>query len=197
MKINNTLLILLGISLLTTISCREEPPPVEYNTNQYKLDNWTSAETAVFQGGFVSGERAAVTIGPINETFIMNSVEFLFGGSTETKSVKLFIYWDEGTTKPGELLLEKTYELTGNDNVLQKIQLKGELLQDIIFHGGGMCRIALQFNHAGFPCIARDDDGSFSKGKNWIYVNNNWTGSENEGIKDDFIIRANIDTQKK
>ena len=192
----NKAILILGLFALafTFNACREEPPPPEFETKLYQNDNWSAGMDPIFQAGFVSGERAAVTLGPIDETFIINSVEFLFGGEIATETVKVFVYRDDGSTKPGETLYQGDHELVASVTELQKIDLRDK---EITFHGGGLCRIGIQFTHDGLPCVARDDDGSFSKGKNWIYVNNNWTGSENEGIKDDFIIRANIDTQKK
>jgi hypothetical protein len=51
-------------------------------------------------------------------------------------------------------------------------------------------------SHGGAPSIARDDDGSFLPGKNWIYANIggsfSWLAADALGVNGDWIMRAAV-----
>ncbi|MBR9859257.1 hypothetical protein GYB22_00600 [bacterium] len=190
-----TYALLLGLVAIS--ACKDAPPETTFDTTEYKNDSYTEGDTnnIIFQAGFTATERAAVVLGPINETFIINEIKFMFGGELDSKDVIVRIYWDEGKANPGEKMYEGTHTIS-NPSVtsFQTINLRNE---EITFHSGGTFRVTLEFKHAGLPCVARDNDGNFSNTKNWVYENSNWIGPDLIGIKDDFIIRATVDTKAK
>jgi len=153
-------------------------------------DSFVDGAAAGFQQGFVSGEAAAVTLGPVNEAFKVRKIQLLFGGGGSTKDVTVRVYADDaGTTDPGALLFEADYTLQAADDALQEIDLTGEN----IAHGAGSIRVSVLFSHTSFPSVARDDDGIKAK-RNWIWTQGTWLESGMLGLAGDWIVRAEVET---
>ena len=141
-------------------------------TVNLQVDDFTGGAVA-FQSSFIAGEYAAVTLGPIANTFQITYVKFLLGGSSapETKDINLKIYVDEGDTDPATLLFNSTFSLTSSNSVWQEIDLRNN---NLIINGGGSIRIALDAGD-GLPSVAEDSDGTIEETKNWIYTGGAWT----------------------
>ncbi|MFC1611259.1 MYXO-CTERM sorting domain-containing protein [Myxococcota bacterium] len=154
-------------------------------------DGWTSGGEVFCQGGFVTGEEAAVTLGPVVGTFTVESVEFVFCGATTEQTVTLKIYEDTGASDPGTLLYTNDYQVTGSDEALHQIDLSA---QDVRVTGGGSIRVSLLFSHSGVPSVSRDDDG-ISNARNWIKSQGvGWVQSWTLGLTGDWVIRAVVVT---
>ncbi len=165
--------------------------PVGVATDILSNDGWSSGATAVFQGGFVVGEIAAARFIPANaEPWDVQSIQLLFGGATTQQTLILKI-WDDaaGTLAPGTELYSQSVQLTGGD-ALQAIDLGGAGLSI-----GGAFRVGLQFQYSGYPSIARDDDGSITANRNFIFTGGSWHESELFGLSGDWILRAVVSQQ--
>ncbi|MCA9756423.1 MAG: T9SS type A sorting domain-containing protein [Candidatus Eisenbacteria bacterium] len=149
-------------------------------------DGWSDGQNAAFQGGFVAGEIGAVRLVPTEVPADLQTVDLLFGGSTGQRTVTLKI-WDDsaGTTNPGALLYSGDYTLTGADNAINQIDVSGEALTIT-----GPIRVGIEFQHSGYPSIARDDDGTIDINRNFIYTSGVWFRSNLFGLTGDWIIRA-------
>ncbi|MHC4696728.1 MAG: hypothetical protein ACYTFA_08305 [Planctomycetota bacterium] len=139
--------------------------------------------------GFVADEIGAATLGPVPETFQVESVEFLFCGATSTETITLKIYLETGGAAPGTLVYSNDFQVTGSEGAFHSIPLSAE---NIILPPGEF-RVGIQMHHGGLPSIARDADGDIQTGRNWIYADGpGWVDAELFGIPGDFIIRAEI-----
>ena len=191
---NLLLLIVISMSL---IACKDEdnyPDPHAHIPHTHainlQVDSFTTGDPA-FQSGFVSGEAAAVTLGPVANSFQITSVKFLLGGTVvpETKDVILKIYTDEGNTDPDSLLFNSTFNLTSSNDILQEIDLTSH---NISVAGGKSIRVAVETGN-GLPSVAEDDDGTIDSARNWIYTGGTWNTSLQMGLSSDFIIRAVVE----
>ena len=155
-----------------------------------QIDGFTTGAVA-FQSSFIAGDAAAVTLGPVSNTFKVSYVKFLLGGtgSAETKPIDLKIYLDEGNTDPDSLLFSSSYMITSSEDILQEIDLRSE---NIVITGGGSIRISLDTGN-GLPSVAVDTDGTIDTQHNWIYSGGSWNTSANYGVANDFIIRAVVE----
>jgi hypothetical protein len=150
-----------------------------------QLDAWSSGQVAVFQGGFVAGEAAAVRLAPSGPCPCpITKVRFLFGGDVGTHDVILHL-WDDAALSdaPGPELYATTLQLTGSDEIMQEV--------DIGIAGvevSGPFRVGLEFTHAGLPSIARDDDG-ITADRNFIDASG-WVEASTLAVTGDWIIRA-------
>jgi hypothetical protein len=156
-----------------------------------QLDSWTSGQVAVFQGGFVAGETAAVRLTPTGPCPCqVDELRFLFGGSGGTHDVILRI-WDDTAlgNAPGTELYAETVTLTGTDEFMQSVDLRDAgVLVD------GPFRVGLEFTHSGYPSVARDDDGGIDSSANFIDAQGlGWVPSWLLGLTGDWIIRAVVD----
>jgi len=159
-------------------------------TSTLQNDNFSSGNTPAFQGGFVSGEAAAVRLGPRTEAFTIKHIQFLFGGATGTDSVTLTIYQDAGATNPGTPLHSADYQITASDAAMQDVDVTGA---NIHVAANQTIRVAIGFQHTGLPGVAKD--GAITNGRNLIFVSpGSWATAESAGIDGDFIIRAEIST---
>jgi hypothetical protein len=150
-------------------------------------DGWEDGENAGFQGGFVAGEIGAARLVPTESCpCALNTVELLFGGTTGQQTVTLRI-WDDSnlTDNPGPELFSGDYLLTGADNAINVIDLSAEGITI-----NGPIRVGIEFQHSGFPSIARDDDGSIDITRNFIFTSGVWFRSNLFGLTGDWIIRA-------
>lgn len=173
-------------------ACKKKDDKPQTQTVNLQLDNYTSGSDKAFQAGFVTGESAEVTLGPINNTFQVTSVQFLFGGKGSTpfsRDVVLKIYKDIGVGTPGALLHSATYAIAASDDVLQQINLTD---QNIVVNGGGSIRVALEMTAGGLPSVAVDKDGTISATGNWIKTGASWVTAASMGLTGDFIIRATV-----
>lgn len=155
-------------------------------------DGFVSGDSASFQSGFASGEIGAATLGPVNETFQLTKIHFLFGPvGTADATVTVRIYMDSGTATPGAQIYNADYSITPANDAMHEIDLTAE---NVTVLGGGSIRVGLEVQHAGAPGIARDDDGSIQPQRNWIFSQSSWTDSNDLGLQGDWIIRAEVET---
>ncbi len=155
-------------------------------------DTFVDGDEAAYQGGFVSGEIAASRLTtPGLGSWSLEMVELLFGGATSQQIVTLKV-WDDiaGTDAPGVELYSADYVLTGGD-FLQQIDLTGAGLMV-----SGDIRVGFQFQHDGYPSVARDNDG-ITPDKNFIYISaGTWHEAGILGVTGDWIIRATVSQQQ-
>ncbi len=150
-------------------------------------DGWEDGQNAGFQGGFVAGEIGAVRLVPTEACpCALNTVDLLFGGGAGQQTVTLRI-WDDSalTNDPGPEIFSGDYILTGADDAINVIDLSPE---NIVINGP--IRVGIQFQHSGFPSIARDDDGTIDVTRNFIFTAGTWFRSNLFGLTGDWIIRA-------
>ena len=150
-------------------------------------DGWSDGQNAAFQGGFVAGEIGAVRLVP-GQPGDIEQIELLFGGSTAQQTVTLHI-WDDSAEQinPGALLFSGDYLLTGADDAINVIDISAEQIQV-----PGPFRVGIEFQHTGYPSIARDDDGTINIDRNFIFTSNTWFRSNLFGVTGDWIIRARM-----
>jgi len=152
-------------------------------------DDYASGSPS-FQGGFVTGDAAAVRLGPQSLAYTLRKVVLLFGGDTATKTVTVTIYNDSGLTNPGGVLHSADYVLTGSNAAFREIVLTGLNLHIAANH---QIRVAVAFQHDGLPSVALDT--ARTNGRNLVNVSGGgWTTAETLGLSGDFIIRAEIST---
>lgn len=181
--------------ILSIGSCKKKDdttPQTRTRTVNLKLDGFETGEPVGFQAGFIAGETAEVTLGPVNNTFQITHVQFLFGGSGSnpvTRDIVLRINKDIGVGTPGAFIFSKTYSIAASDNLLQQIDLSDE---NIIVNGGGSIRIAIEMTAGGLPSVAVDKDGTIASASNWIKTASTWFSSSSLGLTGDFIIRAKV-----
>lgn len=151
--------------------------------------------TAVgFQGGFVAGEMAAVTFVPEAEDYpvTLTKVRILFGGDTDgiTRTVQIKVWEDEeGSLAPGNLVFDEELEMTSSQNSFNEVDLSANALRF-----SGPFRVGIQFQHNGFPSVARDDDGAnHHPDRNFIYASA-WERSISFFVQGDWIFRAVVQT---
>lgn len=185
--------VLLALGLLVFSSCKKKDDTPQTQTVDLQLDGYTSGATKAFQAGFVSGETAEVTLGPVSGNFQVTYVQFLFGGkgaTPVTRDIVLKIYKDIGTGNPGTQLFSSTYSIAASDDRLQQIDLRD---QNIQVSGGGSIRVAIEMTAAGLPSVAVDQDGNISGAANWIKTGGSWVSAASLGLGGDFIIRATVE----
>ena len=188
----NTFMIIAFI-LVGITSCNNDDDTQKTETVNLQIDGYVTGAAKGFQAGFVAGESAEVTLGPVGSTFQVTGVQFLFGGKGTTpasRDIVLKIYKDIGVGTPGGLLFSSTYSVAASDNNLQQIDL---LDNKIMVNGGGSIRVAIEMTAAGVPSVAVDKDGTVSGTANWIKTGSSWVISTSLGLSGDFIIRATIE----
>ena len=174
-------------AVLAVIALHASPAPAEI----LQLDSWIPGQVAVFQGGFVAGETAAVRLAPTGPCPCqVDEVRFLFGGGAGTHDVTIRI-WDDSalTNAPGTLLHSETVPVTGTEEFLQSVDLRASGVMV-----SGPFRVGLEFTHAGYPSVARDADGDIDASANFIDAQGlGWVPSWLLGLTGDWIIRAVVD----
>jgi hypothetical protein len=156
---------------------------------ELRNDGWSPGGTAAFQGGFLSGEIAAVRLAPAGPfPCTVERVRFLFGGAAGTRTVKVHVWEDgAGSDVPGTELLAGIYQLTASNDAMQEIDL-GVAGVSV----SGPFRVGVEFTHDGTPSVARDGDG-LTVGRNFIMAEGSgWLKAETLGIAGDWIIRAMV-----
>ncbi len=176
-----------GLAALMLLGLQAPPALAEIS----QLDGWTSGQVAVFQGGFVAGETAAIRLTPTGPCPCqVDEVRFLFGGAGGSHDVTIRI-WDDTalTDAPGAELHSVTVPVTGTDEFLQTVDLRAASVMV-----SGPFRVGLEFTHDGYPSVARDNDGSIDFPSNFIDAQGfGWVQSWLLGLTGDWIIRAVVD----
>ncbi|MFO0551431.1 MAG: dickkopf-related protein [Polyangiaceae bacterium] len=159
---------------------------------ELKNDGFVDMGSAGFQQGFVIGEMGASRFSPPQAGVQLLSIQLLFGGGAEgvMRDVTLHIYDDSaGTDDPGAELFSADYQLSASDMALQEIDLSAD---NVIVPS--QFRVAIEFQHAGAPSIARDDDGTITSSKNFIMAQGiGWVKSSTLGLTGDWVIRAYVE----
>lgn len=163
---------------------------VEENGNladEVKNDSWPPSLAAHFQGGFLAGESAAVRMVPPGPCpCVLNGVNVLIGGAPGSADFGLRI-WDDSalTTSPGSLIYSDNLELASAGAAMNIIPLA---LEQIVVDGP--FRLGFEMLQAGFPSVARDDDG-ITAGVNFIdEASLGWVDAAGQGLSGDWIMRA-------
>jgi hypothetical protein len=188
-----SLSVFLLLFLFVFNSCKKEDNTPHTRTVNLQLDGFTAGGAKIFQAGFLTGETAEVTLGPVTNTFQVTYVQFFFGGTGSTpvsRNVVLKIYKDIGVGTPGTLLFSSTYSVAASDNNLQQIDLRDE---QVMVNGGGSIRVALEMTASALPSVAIDTDGTVSNSANWIKTGGSWLSAVSFGLTGDFIIRATVE----
>ena len=158
----------------------------------YSLRNDGFAVTgAAFQAGFVTGEEAAVTLGPVPRGFQVKLVRFLYGGAATARTVTLKIYGETGTATPGTLLHSADFFVTPSDTAIQELDITGS---NVTLPAGSV-RVSILFQDGGLPSVATDGDG-ITPNRNWAATAApaGWYASSDLGVAGDWIIRAEVET---
>ena len=175
--------------LIASLGCGSDasgPPVISTMQN----DDFTSGGSPAFQSGFITGEAAAVRLGPQSLAYTVRKVVLLFGGDTATKTVTLTIYKDGGTLTPGVVLHGHDYVLKGSNAGFLEIDLAAA---DIHVAANQMIRVAVWWQHGGLPAAATDTARTATR--NLIYaIPGGWSTAESFFLPGDFIIRAEIST---
>jgi len=158
---------------------------------ELKNDSWPPALVAHFQGGFLAGEAAAVRMTPAGPCpCSVDAVSVLIGGAPGFADIGLRI-WEDGalTNDPGALLHSQDLSLAAN-STLNIIPLGLESISV-----NGPFRVGFEMINAGFPSVARDDDG-ITAGVNFIHdQNDGWVDSAGKGLLGDWIAKAVVTNQ--
>ena len=152
---------------------------------ELKNDSFVTGQAAGFQSGFVDGEiGAARFVAPSARQLL--SVRLLFGPDATTETITLQV-WDDsaGTTAPGALIFDGDFQLTGSASNMHELDVSGmNVFVPMQF------RVGIQFQHDGVPAIARDSDGNFAPGRNFIFFIPGGWGAAFPPVPGDWIIRA-------
>ena len=155
-------------------------------------DSFVSGQAVGFQAGFATGEIAASRFLPSGSpSYVVNRIQFLFGGETTTQAITLHI-WDDaaGTTAPGDELFSGDFAVTGSDTDLQEIDL---VSSNVIVTG--QFRVGIEFQHDGLPSVAEDTDGTIHATRNFILAQGlGWVQSNVFLLTGDWVIRAIVTT---
>lgn len=155
-----------------------------------KNDGFVDGQPVGFQGGFVVGEMAGSRLTPAGPfPMQVTRVQFLFGGASGTRTVTLHVWNDTGGgSTPGTEIFSNDYSVTASDVAMQEIDLSG----DGVFVNGTF-RVGIEFQHSGYPSVARDGDGNIQAARNFIYASMGaWFDSQLFGLSGDWIIRAGV-----
>jgi hypothetical protein len=186
---------LLGV-VLTAVGCGGSTPS---DTSQagagvvstLSNDGFTAGGAANYQAGFVAGEEAAATLGPVSRSFKVRKVQFLFGGGTGTRVVTLRILAETGAATPGVELYSGDYQVTASDTAFQEIDLAAS---NVTLPAGSL-RVSIRFQAGGLPSVAAD--AAITSGRNWIYASGTpsaWFAASSLGVTGDWIMRAEVVT---
>jgi hypothetical protein len=151
-------------------------------------DSFTFGDTPAFQAGLDSGDVCAARFDlPSSAPHRLTRVRFLFGGAITQQTITLRIWDDIGTNAPGTQLFFDDLVVTGSSSAWQEISLDHQniLISDDF-------RVGLEFQHAGAPSVARDDDGVIAE-DNFLLTGGTWYQSSTLAIVGDWIIRASVE----
>lgn len=162
---------------------------------ELKNDGFVTGGTVGYQSGFCPNEVAASRfLAPAAGRQLLK-VRFLFGASTETKTITIKV-WDDtnGTTVPGTELFSADYQVTGSANSIVESDLSAE---NIVVPA--QFRVGIMAQHMGSPFVARDSDG-IAADKNYILADAacnaggpyTWFRSAQLALAGDWVLRAEI-----
>ena len=191
----NSLIIYVALFMIFFISCKKEDKEIEVQKTQtvnLQIDGYTDGGDKNFIQTVLIGEEVAITLGPVNNTFQIVSVDFLFGGTGNnpvTRNIILKIYKDNGTVDPGDLLFSSNYTIASSLTVIHKIDISDE---NVKVSGGGSIRVSFEMtDEIGFPSFAQEYDGEYFITKNWIKEpNGTWKSNDTFGLNGNWVIRA-------
>ena len=152
-------------------------------------DGFVSGGTAGAQGGFVAGEIGASSFVAPSAGRTLQQVVLFFGGAAGTQTVTLHV-WDDtaATTAPGAMLFEGDFQVMASDQNLSSLDVSA---MNVVVPA--RFRVGIEFQHAGYPSIARDADG-LTPNRNFLYGNlglgTEWYASATAQVPGDWIIRA-------
>lgn len=183
------LFILLLIAPLFLPSCKDGEETPNYPTTTLMNDSYTSGGQITFEDGFAATEKAAATLGPVNDDYQIKNVSFMFGGAAGTRDVQIFIYKDAGTSNPLDLMYSGIHSITASDDAFQVIDLTSHEINS----AKGRFRVVIEMSASGLPCVATDDQTSILA-ENWMMIKTSgvWRDPKNYGIDNNFIIRSEI-----
>lgn len=151
-------------------------------------DSWASAAPPAFES-LVTGETAAVRLTPSGPCPCpVEDVRFLLGGTTSSEVVTVRI-WDDSalTDDPGAEIYSGDVAVSGNDQVLQVVDLNAE---GVIV--SGPFRVGVELRHDAPPSVAVDDDG-ITPGRSFFATTSLvWNDASTLGVSGDYVIRATI-----
>ena len=156
------------------------------SSQSVRVDGFVPGDAAVFQEGFSAGEIAATRqITEFACPCYLDSVDLLYGGSTETRTITLKVWADSGGLAPGSQIHSSDLSIAGLPSI-QRLDLSSlHLVVPQSF------RIGILFLDSGLPSIARDDDGTLTADRNFLLLTGpGWTGSGTMGIAGDWILRG-------
>ena len=167
-------------------------PQVSAQETLLQNDGFFDGQPVGFQGGFVAAEIAASRFTPVGTgPWQLKRVQFLLGGSTSTVTVTVRVYNDAaGTNNPGTELWFGDFLISGSDVAMQEVDLAAN---NVIV--SGQFRVGIEFQHDGFPSVARDGDGTITASRNFIYTPSvpGWFQSSLFGLTGDWVIRAVVE----
>jgi MYXO-CTERM domain-containing protein len=152
---------------------------------ELRNDGFDSGESVGFQAGFTANEIGASRFVAPEAGRQLLSVQLLFGGAGGSRDVTVKV-WDDtaGGTSPGAELDSEDFTLTGSNDTIQEITLANTVIVPAQF------RVGIVFHTGGLPSIARDDDGTITATRNYIYAPPSWHQSQEFLLTGDWVIRA-------
>jgi hypothetical protein len=183
------------IFLLLVSCCKEDDEIYRTKIVNLQLDEYDTGASYNFVETRFLGEGVATTLGPVDNTFKIMSVKFLFGGTAEfrvTREVVLNIYKDNGTVIPGDLLYSANYTLVSSNTTIQEIDIRDKGIE---VTGGGSIRVSfIMVDGTSFPTFAQEFDGTYFGTKNWVKeLDGTWRSSKQGGLAGNWVIRATIE----
>jgi len=190
----NLIIIPIALFAFLFISCSKDEVQKTQTIN-LQIDGYDEGGSSTFVETTTVGEEIAITLGPVNNTFKISNIQFLFGGTGTnpvTRDVILKIYKDNGTVNPDNLLFSGNYTITASNTLIQEIDVRDE---NITLNGGGSIRIAFELvDDMGLPSFAQEFDGTYFETKNWIKESNGtWNSNDVFGLNGNWVIRATVE----
>ena len=161
--------------------------------NELKNDSWPPSLVAHFQGGFEAGESAAVRLTPVGPCpCTVDGVSVLIGGAPGSADFGLRI-WDDSDTELMPLAICCIHRIWSSRLRMPPLNIIPLGLEEITVNGP--FRLGFEMLSAGFPSVARDDDG-ITPGVNFIDdALDGWVESGTKGLTGDWITRAVVTNQ--
>lgn len=181
---------------LTILVCLWLTTSTAFAQIELKNDGFVTGAQVAYQSGFCTNEIGASRfLAPAGGRQLLK-VRFLFGSTTETKTVTIKV-WDDaaGTTAPGAELFSGEFQVTGSANAI----VEGDLsTMNVIVPA--QFRVGVMYQHNGSPGIARDNDGTIAADKNYVLADAScnaggpytWFRSNMIGLTGDWVIRTEI-----
>lgn len=168
------------------------------SADTYQNDGFEDNAQVGFQGGFIVGEMAGACFDPGPDAYPLQltAIRLLFGGaalgSDLATNFRVFESGGNGTP-PGDLMhFAEDIELISANDAMSELDITGIGLTV----NSAFC-VAVEFQHAGLPSVARDSDGTVNAGNNWIYALDplsgapiGWVQSNLLGLEGDWIMRV-------